>query len=108
LIVEFAKDLREQGHDRIESALQAAKARLRPVLMTSMAFVLGVLPLAISDGAGAGAQNAIGISVIGGVVAGTFLGVLFVPVFYVVIARRDPAVRADATAPVSDAENNPA
>jgi hydrophobe/amphiphile efflux-1 (HAE1) family protein len=105
LIVEFAKDLREQGRDRIAAALEAAKARLRPVLMTSMAFVLGVLPLAISDGAGAGAQNAIGISVIGGVVAGTFLGVLLVPVFYVVIARRDPALRDPA---MSDPNHNPA
>ena len=94
LIVEFAKHLREQGHDRIDAALTAAKARLRPVLMTSMAFVLGVLPLAISNGVGAGAQNAIGIAVIGGVMAGTFLGVLLVPVFYVFIARRDPPGRS--------------
>jgi hydrophobe/amphiphile efflux-1 (HAE1) family protein len=92
LIVEFAKLLREQGHSRVDAALTAAKARLRPVLMTSMAFVLGVLPLALSNGAGAGAQNAIGIAVIGGVLAGTFLGVLLVPVFYVFIARRDPPV----------------
>lgn len=88
LIVEFAKDLREQGLGRVEAALAAAKTRLRPVLMTSMAFILGVLPLAISTGVGAGAQNAIGIAVIGGVTAGTFLGVLLIPVFYVVIARR--------------------
>jgi hydrophobe/amphiphile efflux-1 (HAE1) family protein len=91
LIVEFATQLREQGHSRIEAALVAAKGRLRPVLMTSMAFVLGVLPLARSNGVGAGAQNAIGISVIGGVLAGTFLGVLLVPVFYVFIARRERA-----------------
>jgi hydrophobe/amphiphile efflux-1 (HAE1) family protein len=98
LIVEFAKELREQGHDRVESALQAARARLRPILMTSLAFVLGVLPLALANGAGAGAQNAIGIAVIGGVVAGTVLGVLFVPVFYVVIARRDPEPRRELSA----------
>ena len=90
LIVEFAKELREQGKGRLESAMEAARARLRPILMTSLAFVLGVLPLAVARGAGAGAQNAIGIAVIGGVLAGTVLGVLFVPVFYVVIARRDP------------------
>jgi hydrophobe/amphiphile efflux-1 (HAE1) family protein len=90
LIVEFATQLREQGHSRIEAALVASKGRLRPVLMTSMAFILGVLPLARSNGVGAGAQNAIGISVIGGVLAGTFLGVLLVPVFYVFIARNDP------------------
>jgi hypothetical protein len=66
-----------QGKDRFEAALQAARTRLRPILMTSLAFILGVLPLALSSGAGAGAQNAIGIAVIGGVVAGTVLGVLF-------------------------------
>ncbi len=90
LIVEFAKDLRAEGQGRVEAALTAAKARLRPILMTSLAFVLGVLPLARSHGAGAGAQNAIGIAVIGGVAAGTLLGILLVPVFFVVIARRDP------------------
>jgi HAE1 family hydrophobic/amphiphilic exporter-1/multidrug efflux pump len=102
LIVEFAKELREQGQGRIEAALAAAKARLRPILMTSMAFMLGVLPLARSHGAGAGAQNAIGIAVIGGVATGTILGILMVPVFFVVIARKDPKspvpkdIRADA------------
>jgi hydrophobe/amphiphile efflux-1 (HAE1) family protein len=90
LIVEFARELRLQGKDRFEAALQAARTRLRPILMTSLAFILGVLPLALSSGAGAGAQNAIGIAVIGGVLAGTVLGVLFVPVFYVVVARKDP------------------
>ncbi|MBA3549074.1 MAG: efflux RND transporter permease subunit [Nannocystis sp.] len=90
LIVEFAKDLRAEGQGRVEAALTAAKARLRPILMTSLAFGLGVLPLARSHGAGAGAQNAIGIAVIGGVAAGTLLGILLVPVFFVVIARRDP------------------
>ncbi len=90
LIVEFAKDLREQGQGRVEAALAAAKARLRPILMTSLAFILGVLPLARSHGAGAGAQNAIGIAVIGGVTTGTLLGILLVPVFFVVIARKDP------------------
>jgi HAE1 family hydrophobic/amphiphilic exporter-1/multidrug efflux pump len=93
LIVEFAKDLRERGHGRIEAALTAATARLRPVLMTSLAFVLGVLPLALSNGVGAGAQNAIGMAVIGGVLAGTFLGILLVPMFYVLIALREPVSR---------------
>jgi HAE1 family hydrophobic/amphiphilic exporter-1/multidrug efflux pump len=101
LIVEFAKELREQGKGRLESALEAARARLRPILMTSLAFVLGVLPLAIASGAGAGAQNAIGIAVIGGVLAGTVLGVLFVPVFYVVIARRDPKREPRLDAPIA-------
>jgi multidrug efflux pump subunit AcrB len=108
LIVEFATQLREQGHERIEAALVAAKARLRPVLMTSMAFVLGVLPLAVSDGVGAGAQNAIGIAVIGGVLAGTFLGVLLVPVFYVFIARRDPTKRDAGDVADRDAVTEPA
>jgi HAE1 family hydrophobic/amphiphilic exporter-1/multidrug efflux pump len=99
LIVEFARELREQGKGRLEAALEAARARLRPILMTSLAFVLGVLPLAIASGAGAGAQNAIGIAVIGGVLAGTVLGVLFVPVFYVVIARRDPKREPRVDAP---------
>jgi multidrug efflux pump subunit AcrB len=65
--------------------------RLRPIIMTSLAFTLGVLPLAIANGAGAAAQNAIGIAVIGGVLAATILGVLFVPVFFVLIARRPRA-----------------
>jgi multidrug efflux pump subunit AcrB len=88
LIVEFAKDLVEQGKTPIEAAVEAARLRLRPILMTSLAFVLGVLPLAIANGAGAGAQNAIGVAVIGGVVAATVLGVLLVPVFFVLIAGR--------------------
>jgi hydrophobe/amphiphile efflux-1 (HAE1) family protein len=89
LIIEFAKDLREQGRDRVQAALAAVKARLRPIMMTSLAFGLGVLPLALSDGVGAGAQNAIGIAVLGGVTTGTVLGVLMVPVFYVLIARSE-------------------
>ncbi len=88
LIVEFAKSLVEQGKPPAEAALEAARMRLRPILMTSLAFILGVLPLALSNGAGAGAQNAIGFAVIGGVLAATVLGVLAVPVFFVVITRR--------------------
>jgi multidrug efflux pump subunit AcrB len=87
LIVEFAKELVTQGKSPADAAIQAAKMRLRPILMTSLAFVLGVLPLAIAKGAGAGAQNAIGVAVTGGVLAATFLGVLFVPVFFVLIVR---------------------
>ena len=108
LIVEFAKELRERGKGRLEAALEAARARLRPILMTSLAFVLGVLPLAIARGAGAGAQNAIGIAVIGGVLAGTVLGVLFVPVFYVVIARRDPKREPRVEAPIARPPAQPA
>jgi multidrug efflux pump subunit AcrB len=87
LIVEFAKELVQQGKTTAEAALEASRLRLRPIIMTSLAFVLGVLPLALAGGAGAAAQNAIGMAVIGGVVAGTVLGVLFVPVFFVLIAR---------------------
>lgn len=85
LIVEFAKDLREQGMTLIEAAVEAAKLRFRPILMTSMAFTLGVVPLAIATGASAASQNAIGTGVIGGMVAATILGVFFVPVFFVFI-----------------------
>jgi multidrug efflux pump len=88
LIVEFAKTLQEQGKDAVAAALEAARMRLRPILMTSLAFGFGVVPLAISSGAGSGAQNAIGTGVLGGVVAGTLLSVLFVPLFFVVIRSR--------------------
>jgi HAE1 family hydrophobic/amphiphilic exporter-1/multidrug efflux pump len=87
LIVEFAKELRDQGMSPREAALEAARLRLRPILMTSLAFVLGVMPLALSNGAGAGAQNAIGVAIIGGVIAATLLGLLLVPVFFVLIVR---------------------
>jgi HAE1 family hydrophobic/amphiphilic exporter-1/multidrug efflux pump len=101
LIVEFARELQLEGKDRVEAALMAAKTRLRPILMTSLAFVLGVLPLALSKGAGAGAQNAIGIAVIGGVIAGTVLGVLMVPAFYVVMAGKQKAAPVERVAPTS-------
>ena len=86
LIVEFAKDLHDHhGRPLIEAALEAAHQRLRPILMTSLAFVLGVMPLALSNGAGSGAQNAIGIGVVGGMIAATALAIFFVPVFFVVV-----------------------
>jgi hydrophobe/amphiphile efflux-1 (HAE1) family protein len=87
LIVEFARELVVQGQSPIAAALEASRMRLRPIVMTSLAFVLGVLPLAIARGAGASAQNAIGIAVIGGVLAATVLGVLLVPVFFTLIVR---------------------
>jgi multidrug efflux pump len=87
LIIEFAKDLHAQGHSLIESALAAAHMRFRPILMTSMAFMLGVLPLAIASGAGSASQRAIGTGVIGGSLLGTVLAVFFVPVFFVVVRR---------------------
>jgi len=85
LIIEFAKDLQAQGKGIIESALAAAHLRFRPIIMTSMAFTLGVLPLALSSGAGSASQRAIGTGVIGGIVTGTTLAVVFVPIFFVVV-----------------------
>ncbi|WP_312967754.1 efflux RND transporter permease subunit [Acinetobacter gerneri] len=83
LIVEFAKELQEKGEDLFEATMHAAKMRLRPIVMTTLAFGLGVLPMAISNGAGAGSQNSVGIGVIGGVLTSTFLGIFFIPVFFV-------------------------
>ncbi|KQN77474.1 multidrug transporter [Duganella sp. Leaf61] len=88
LIVEFAKDLQEQGVELKEATLQAVHTRLRPILMTSIAFGLGVLPLAISSGAGSGSQNAIGVGVLGGMLTATFLGIFFVPLFFVLVRGR--------------------
>ncbi|HEV7435615.1 MAG TPA: efflux RND transporter permease subunit [Pseudorhizobium sp.] len=87
LIVEFAKDRLEQGKGVIEATLEAARLRLRPIIMTSLAFILGVVPLAIATGAGSAAQNAIGIGVLGGMLSATLLGIFFVPSFFVVVKR---------------------
>lgn len=87
LIVQFAKDKLEEGIGLVEATLEGAKLRLRPIIMTSLAFGFGVLPLALATGAGAGAQKAIGTSVLGGMITGTFLAVFFIPLFYVVIYR---------------------
>jgi len=87
LIVEFAKSLAESGMDLIQAVTEAARQRLRPILMTSLAFGLGVLPLAVSSGAGSGGQNSIGTGVIGGTIASTVLGSLLIPVFFVIVAR---------------------
>ncbi|MBA7845785.1 multidrug efflux RND transporter permease subunit AcrB [Klebsiella sp. RHBSTW-00484] len=89
LIVEFAKDLMDkEGKGLIEATLEAVRMRLRPILMTSLAFILGVMPLVISSGAGSGAQNAVGTGVMGGMVTATVLAIFFVPVFFVVVRRR--------------------
>ena len=98
LIVEFAKSEMEAGKDLIAATLTAVRMRLRPILMTSLAFGLGVLPLAISTGAGSGSQNAIGTGVLGGTIAATVLGIFFVPLFYVVIKRifKDKPVQPDS------------
>ena len=87
LIIEFAKEYVENGLGVIEATLHAVRDRLRPILMTSIAFGLGVLPLAVASGASAGAQHAIGTGVFGGMLAGTFLGIFFIPVFFVVVQR---------------------
>jgi multidrug efflux pump len=88
LIVEFARKLYDQGMDLLDATVEAARQRLRPIVMTSMAFSLGVLPLAISSGAGAATRIAIGTGVLGGMISATFLAVFFVPLFFVLIARR--------------------
>ena len=90
------------GVDLVAATLEAARLRLRPILMTSLAFVLGVLPLALASGAGSGSQNAIGTGVIGGMLAATVLGIFFVPVFFVVVQRifnRKSAVEAGEPIP---------
>jgi len=85
LIIEFAKDLQAQGKSLVDAALEAAHLRFRPIVMTSLAFTAGVVPLAIATGAGSASQRAIGTGVIGGMVTGTVLAVIFVPVFFVVV-----------------------
>ncbi len=90
LIVEFANDINSHGRDLIASTLEACRQRLRPILMTSLAFVFGVLPMAISHGAGSGSQHAVGTGVMGGMISATLLAIFFVPLFFVLIRRRFP------------------
>jgi predicted RND superfamily exporter protein len=85
LIVEFARDLRVEGKGIFEAAVEGARLRFRPILMTSFAFILGVFPLVIAEGAGAAGQQALGTAVFGGMIASTILSVFFVPVFFVVL-----------------------
>jgi multidrug efflux pump len=85
LIIEFAKDLQAQGMGLVEATLAAVKLRFRPIIMTSLAFILGVLPLVTASGAGSASQRAIGTGVMGGMIAATVLAVFFVPVFFVVV-----------------------
>ena len=87
LIIEFALDLMKEGKGLIEATLEAVKLRLRPILMTSIAFILGVMPLVVSTGAGSASQNAIGTGVAGGMLSGTFLAIFLVPVFFVVVSK---------------------
>jgi multidrug efflux pump len=103
LIVEFARDLQAQGKSALEAAVAAAQMRMRPIVMTSIAFGLGVLPLALANGAGSGSQNAIGTGVLGGMLAATFLATFMIPMFYVVISnklsrdKRSPAPAVPST-----------
>ncbi len=104
LIVEFAEQLRGRGMSIVEAAVAAGRIRLRPILMTSFAFILGVLPLAMATGAGAGARVSVGTAVVGGMLASTLLSVIFIPVLYVVIRTLAPgrtraALEHDAAAP---------
>jgi HAE1 family hydrophobic/amphiphilic exporter-1 len=90
LIVEFAEQLREQGMSIVEAAVEAGRIRLRPILMTSIAFILGVLPLAYATGAGAASRQSVGTTVAGGMLASTFLSIIFIPVLYVIIRTLVP------------------
>jgi multidrug efflux pump len=101
LIVEFAKEEYEKGRDLLDATLVAVRMRLRPILMTSLAFGLGVVPLAISTGAGSGSQNAIGTGVLGGTISATVLGIFFVPLFFVVVTQMFSKKRAEKKAAVS-------
>ena len=100
LIVEFAKAELEAGKELVQATLAAVRMRLRPIIMTSLAFGFGVLPLAIATGAGSGSQHAIGTGVLGGTLAGTLLGLMFIPLFYVVVMRvfRPKPVETEAIA----------
>lgn len=90
LIVEFANEMNTKGRELVESTLEASRQRLRPILMTSLAFIFGVLPMAISSGAGSGSQHAVGTGVMGGMIAATVLAIFFVPLFFVVVRKRFP------------------
>ena len=101
--MQFAKARVEEGKGLVEATLEGAKLRVRPIVMTSLAFGFGVLPLVFANGAGAGAQKAIGTAVLGGVVTSTFLVTLFAPLFYVMIQQTFGRRRAPEAAPTSDA-----
>ncbi len=90
LIVEFANELNEKGRDLLSATLSACRQRLRPILMTSLAFIFGVLPMATSTGAGSGSQHAVGTGVMGGMISATVLAIFFVPLFFVLVRRRFP------------------
>jgi multidrug efflux pump len=103
LMVEFARERHAQGGTALQAALEAAHMRIRPIVMTSMAFVLGVLPLALSHGAGAASQHAIGTGVIGGMLTATFVATLLIPMFYVVVSKLAARLRRRPAAPAQSA-----
>jgi len=105
LIIEFAKDLHAQGKDLVAATLEAVHLRFRPILMTSIAFILGVLPLVVSSGAGSASQRAIGTGVMGGMFTATFLAIFFIPVFFVVVRSifKGGGVRGPKPAPPGSA-----
>jgi multidrug efflux pump len=96
LIVEFARELHMQGRTAVQAALEASRIRLRPILMTSFAFIMGVLPLVFSSGAGAEMRHAMGVAVFSGMLGVTFFGLVLTPMFYVVISRIVERRRGDA------------
>ena len=96
LIVEFARDLENQGRDIVEAAIEASRMRLRPILMTSFAFIMGVLPLVVSHGAGAEMRHAIGVAVFSGMLGVTFFGILLTPVFYVLVRKAEDRLKGKA------------
>jgi HAE1 family hydrophobic/amphiphilic exporter-1 len=106
LVVEFAEQLRARGLSIVEAAIEAAHIRLRPILMTSMAFILGVLPLALATGAGRAARNSVGTAVVGGMLVSTFLNLALIPVLYIVVRTATERLgrRAEATPPVEAQE----
>jgi multidrug efflux pump subunit AcrB len=107
LIVEFARELQAAGRGLIEATLEAVRMRLRPILMTSLAFMLGVLPLLLAGGAGSGSENALGTAVFGGMASATVLAILFVPLFFVVVMRLFRIGNASSAAAVREATEKP-
>ncbi len=87
LIVEFALQKQKEGLSLVDSAVEAAKIRLRPIIMTSLAFTLGVVPLALSSGAGAASRHSLGTGVIGGMISATFIAIIFIPLFYILVSK---------------------
>jgi multidrug efflux pump len=108
LVVEFAKQSQDQGMNRTEAVIHAAKVRLRPILMTSAAFILGVIPLVLAKGAGAEMRAALGIAVFAGMLGVTIFGIFLTPVFYVTIRwlveRKQPPAKAAPVAPAAPAQ----